>query len=165
MQYHTDYNISEKDMPGPKFYITCTFYVNDDYDGGEPIFWHKEKKVATEYKPYAGDVVIFPSGDPILHGVKKINSGDKYFIRLFWGWDYEGSEEWLKNAEKYGEEAWRKMETARMKKEIWNGKHHFDVVWSEEDLSKRIYQKSDESPSITPILSKNPKILMGKGHD
>ena len=165
MAYHTDFDTAQPEKPGFKFGITFCLYINDNYSGGEPVFWHKEKEVATEYKPYAGDVVIFPSGEPIYHGVRKITEGDKYFIRLFWGWDDPGTQAWWENANKYGKEAWQKMETARLKKEIWNGEHHFDVVWSKEELDLPKYVASEESPSITPIFSPNPLIRKGKGNE
>jgi hypothetical protein len=165
MAYHTDFDTAQPEKPGFKFGITFCLYLNDDYVGGEPVFWHKKLEEATEYKPYAGDIVIFPSDEPVYHGVRKIESGDKYFIRLFWGWDYPGSEKWWKNANKYGEEEWRKKETARLKKEIWEGQHHFDVVWDKDDLKLPKYKSSEESPCITPIFSSKPLVKKGKGNE
>ena len=60
---------------------------------------------------------------------------------------------------------WVAIRTARLKKEIWNGEHHFDVVWSKEELDLQKYVASEESPSITPIFSPNPLIRKGKGNE
>ena len=95
MQYHTDYIISEKDLPGDKFMITCTFYINDNYNGGDIEFYIDGDVV--NHKPKAGDLLVFPSQDPYYHGVKTIPDGNKFFVRNFVMFEYEGSEEWLKN--------------------------------------------------------------------
>lgn len=120
MVHHTDYEKIKADMPGDKFLVTCTMYLNDDFEGGEVEFLVDGKPYL--YTPEAGDVVIFPSGHPdflsedytYYHGVGAIKSGKKYFVRSFWMKPYEGSPEWLANRDKYGEEVWMKMEEARM---------------------------------------------------
>lgn len=112
MQYHTDYIISQKDMPGEKFHTTCTFYINDNYNGGDIEFYVNGDIV--NHKPQAGDIVIFPSGEPYYHGVKTIPDGNKFFIRNFIMFDYDGSSEWLANQKKYGAYKWSKMELERI---------------------------------------------------
>ena len=34
MHYHTDYRGFDSESPGKKYAITCTIYINDDYDDG-----------------------------------------------------------------------------------------------------------------------------------
>ena len=115
MQYHTDYVISEKDMPGNKFFLTCTTYLNDDYTGGEIEFLLDGETYP--YKPDSGDILVFPSGEPYFHGVKTITSGEKFFVRNFVFYPYAGSEEWLKNQRHYGAVRWAKMEEERLEEE------------------------------------------------
>ena len=115
MQYHTDYIIPEKDMPGNKFFITCTTYINDDYDGGDICFYIDEKFI--NHKPKAGDILIFPSTEPYYHGVKAITKGNKFFIRNFITHPFNGTEEWLENQKKYGAHTWAKMEEERLEYE------------------------------------------------
>jgi hypothetical protein len=115
MQYHTDYIISERDMPGRKFNITCTFYVNDNYNGGDIEFWINGDVV--NHKPKAGDLVVFPSTAPYYHGVKTIPDGNKFFVRNFVMVDYDGSPEWLANQKKFGAYKWSKMEWERIEEE------------------------------------------------
>lgn len=115
MQYHTDYIISERDMPGEKFHTTCTFYINDNYNGGDIEFYINGDIV--NHKPKAGDLVVFPSTAPFFHGVKTIPDGNKFFIRNFVMTDYDGSPEWLANQKKYGAYRWSKMEWARIEEE------------------------------------------------
>jgi len=112
MQYHTDYIVSERDMPGEKFHTTCTFYINDNYNGGNLEFYINGTIV--NHKPKAGDLVIFPSTQPYFHGVKTIPDGNKFFIRNFVMSDYEGSKEWLDNQKKFGAYRWAKKEFERI---------------------------------------------------
>lgn len=113
MNYHTDFVQSEKDLPGIKFGITTTFYLNDDYENGEICF--KVGEDILSHKPKKGDVIVFPSAPPHYHGVRKANGADRYMIRSFWQFDYEGSKEWIENEKKYGKEVWAKMEEDRIK--------------------------------------------------
>lgn len=115
MQYHTDYIVSQKDMPGPKFFITCTMYINDDYDGGDIEFFVDNKLI--NHKPKAGDILIFPSGEPYYHGVKLIENGYKFFVRNFVMIPYAGSEDWLENQRKFGAYRWARMEEERIDQE------------------------------------------------
>ncbi len=120
MTHHTDFVRIEADMPGNKFAITCTMYLNDDYEGGDIDFIIKNNHIT--YKPKAGDVLVFPSGHPdilsdghmYLHGVKRVKKADKYLIRCFYQIPYEGSAEWLANQEKYGKDVWADMEKRRI---------------------------------------------------
>lgn len=120
MAHHSDYELLKEEMPGDKFVVTCTVYLNDDYEGGGVEFL--ENGNAHLYKPKAGDVCVFPSGHPdylsekfrYFHGVEAVKSGKKFFVRIFWMKPYQGSEEWLANQEKYGEDVWAEMEKARI---------------------------------------------------
>ncbi|NDF29895.1 MAG: 2OG-Fe(II) oxygenase [Nitrososphaeria archaeon] len=137
MHYHTDYRGFDAESPGKKYAITCTIYINDDYDGGGLSFLKEDSGEVIDYKPEAGDIVIFPSGDPItgashyFHGVDRVDNGEKYFIRCFWSYDFEGTPEWHANKEKYGDE-WEKMDSERMKEEIHSGKWHKYLVKPDE---------------------------------
>ena len=165
MSYHTDYSPFKEEEPGFKFALTCTIYLNDDYDGGEVTFLNMDTKQVIEYKPYSGDVVMFRSGEPFYHGVNSVLNKPKYFIRLFWGWNYEGSEYWHSQVKKYGEQKWRKMDVARFKKEIHEGKWHKDVVWDEKELDHPRFKFTEEDPCLTPVYSPYPKIKRGKGNE
>lgn len=115
MQYHTDHITSEKDMPGEKFFITCTMYINDDYDGGDIEFYVDGNLI--NHKPQAGDILIFPSTEPYYHGVKTISNGEKFFIRNFVMTTFEGTKEWMANQLKFGAHRWAKKEFERLEYE------------------------------------------------
>lgn len=108
MNYHTDFIANDAESPGDKFGITAVIYPNDDYEGGEIAF----KVVGPDdtiaktlfYKPKAGDIIVFPSGHPYYHGVRRISGSPKYIIRLYWMYQFEGTEEWHELKEKYGDE-------------------------------------------------------------
>lgn len=90
MTYHTDYVYQDRFDDSWKFILTCTMYLNDEYAGGDLKFKLNDEKF--EYKPQAGDVVVFPSGHPELlseqgvffHAVGAIARAPKYFIRCFY---------------------------------------------------------------------------------
>lgn len=66
--------------------ITVNIYFNDDYDGGELVFYEPSLKLpnegnhikVAEYKPSAGDIIIFPS--LALHSVNQIIGADRFNI-------------------------------------------------------------------------------------
>lgn len=123
MNLHTDFIQTEKDWPGKKYLITTTYYLNDNYEGGEIVFKINDDYIT--YKPKAGDVIVFRSSDPYYHGVKKPLGADRYMIRNFWEYLYDGSPEWLKNQEKYGKDKWMEMEQERIK--VDRHKHSFEI--------------------------------------
>lgn len=161
MSYHTDYEKSKEEAPGYKFALTCVMYLNDNYDGGEILLLDTKTTQVIEYNPFAGDVVFFPSAEPYYHGVNKIFEGEKYIVRLFWGYDFPGSDEWHENEKKYGKEEWQKMHTAEVKRHFHEGTYHKEVVWDPEELNAKRFIKG-ERPTVTPYLSHHPIIRKGK---
>lgn len=161
MAYHTDYVLSKADEPGYKMGITCTMYPNDNYKGGEILFLNSETTEVIEYTPSAGDVVIFPSGEPYYHGVNKILEGEKYIVRLFWGYNFPGTDEWHENEARYGKEEWAKMQAEEVKRHFHEGTYHREVIWDPEELNSPKYIIG-ETPTVTPFLSKHPLVKRGK---
>jgi hypothetical protein len=140
MNYHTDFAFSLKDNPGKKSITTTTMYLNDNYLGGEVVYnieprlarpYYKRSEQFTEDEPYisgravytpeAGDVVVFPAGNPeylsddgyYFHCVNRVWAGDKYFLSIFSSYEYHGSEEYQAGVEEYGEELWTWLERRR----------------------------------------------------
>lgn len=124
MNYHTDYRQGKAKEPGDKFAITCVFYLNDSYEGGEISFriFNEEFTEFIEeinYKPSTGDVIIFPSKHPYYHGVRILTSGEKYILRSYWRYWYEGDPDLIKEKAKYSEEEWNKI-SKKIENEMWN---------------------------------------------
>lgn len=140
MNYHTDFAFSLKDNPGKKSITTTTMYLNDNYHGGEVVYnieprlarpYYKRSEQFAEDEPYisgravytpeAGDVVVFPAGNPdylsedgyYFHCVNRVWGGDKYFLSIFNSYEYHGSEEFQDGLEEYGEELWTWLERRR----------------------------------------------------
>jgi|DEB0MinimDraft_12_1074336.scaffolds.fasta_scaffold15660_2 hypothetical protein len=89
MSVHSDNSWTEgngleekKGIDHPTKYRTYSaiFYINDDYDGGEIYFpnW------GIEIKPKAGSLVIFPSNDEYVHGVKEVKNINRYSIAIWY---------------------------------------------------------------------------------
>lgn len=122
MNYHTDYAIGEWYWPNDKFFITCTTYINDDYDGGELRFFVDGEVIV--YKPKAGEVVVFPSGSPLypgthpyFHAVGQVENGEKFFTRTYVRHAWFKTKEWIEGEEKYGEEEWPEIAKALLKED------------------------------------------------
>lgn len=119
MTYHTDYIQEKHFLPGLKFHTTVLFYPNDNYEGGEISFLEVDNKKNIlwykDYKPKAGDVVVFSSRPPIYHGVLENKNAEKYIVRTYWRTNEEPTEEWKKGIEEYGEENWNKLQEERVK--------------------------------------------------
>jgi len=108
MKYHTDFQQDRANILELKFHTTCLFYLNDNYTGGEISFVilddsHEKILNIIDYKPVAGDMVIFPSNLPIYHGVKPITEGEKYIIRTYWQTMPQATVEWEQGVAEYGE--------------------------------------------------------------
>lgn len=56
--------------------VSLVTYLNDDYEGGEIFF----RLQGINYKPKAGDTVIFPSNFMYPHTAKMVNEGTKYSL-------------------------------------------------------------------------------------
>jgi predicted 2-oxoglutarate/Fe(II)-dependent dioxygenase YbiX len=67
---HTD---SFKDRPRA---VSCSFALNDDYEGGEFAFFNRELK----YKLKKGSCIMFPSNFMYPHEVMPVTSGTRYSI-------------------------------------------------------------------------------------
>lgn len=126
MHYHTDYQPEKAEARGYQFKLTCTMYLNDDYDGGELAFAlvndrnSPENAEKFDYKPTAGDILVFPSTHPFYHGVKRLRKGDRYFVRNFWLEYFPGTPEWLAGEAEHGEDLWAEMEKERESQYIKN---------------------------------------------
>lgn len=113
MSFHVDFIPETVKFPGEKFMITGCVYPNDDYEGGEIEFWADGK--AVKYKPKAGDILIFPSGNPLFpgdgrpyfHSVCPTGKGEKYLFRTFGKYTDPVTPEWEAGVSKYGEESWK----------------------------------------------------------
>jgi hypothetical protein len=138
MDYHTDTHEFNADSPGNKFVVTATMYLNDNYDGGEVSFLDEESGSVTDYKPKAGDVTVFPSGAPYYHGIKPIFGNERYLLRMFWFYRFDGTSEWHANKDKYGEELWQKMEDERMHLAFDSGEYHRVVIRPGETYDPRL---------------------------
>jgi predicted 2-oxoglutarate/Fe(II)-dependent dioxygenase YbiX len=56
--------------------ISCSFMVNDDFEGGEFAFFNRELK----YKLEKGDALLFPSNFMYPHEVMPVTKGTRYSI-------------------------------------------------------------------------------------
>lgn len=136
LAYHTDTHEFDTESPGQKFAITCTMYLNDDYEGGEVSFLNEDDGEVVTWKPSAGDVIVFPSHAPFFHGVHPVFDNHRYLIRTWWFWDYKGSNNWHENNKKYGSEIWQEMEKKRKREEFESGNWHRHIVFEGEDQSQ-----------------------------
>jgi predicted 2-oxoglutarate/Fe(II)-dependent dioxygenase YbiX len=67
---HTD---SFKAMPRA---VSCSFILNDDFEGGEFAFFDRKLK----YKLKAGDAIMFPSNFMYPHEIMPVTKGTRYSI-------------------------------------------------------------------------------------
>lgn len=158
MNYHTDYRLGRARFPGRKFEITCVFYLNGDYDGGEisfKIFNDDLTKLleVIDYKPSTGDIIIFPSKHPFYHGVRAITEGMKYIVRTYWRYDEDGDPELLRQKEKFlqshTEEEWERLAQDK-ENELWNRYQlKIDLASSNSETDENILNKV-RSLSIDP---------------
>ncbi len=67
---------------------SSVMYLNDDFEGGETTIL-KENSDETEYicKPKKGSVLIFRSDESCLHGVNKIEKGERLTLSMWFAID------------------------------------------------------------------------------
>lgn len=72
-QFYTTHTDSFKDRPRA---VSCSFALNDDYEGGEFAFFNRELK----YKLKKGSCIMFPSNFMYPHEIMPVTSGTRYSI-------------------------------------------------------------------------------------
>ena len=145
IKVHTDWHPHRGHWPGPKQIITYTFYLNDDYEGGEIDFIEEQENRMVTYKPRKGDVTIFPAGRPFWHAARAAKSGsNKIFIRVFAIKRYMGSDEWIYNSSTFGVEQWLEKEKEKVFDLLDNGINSRNIVYIGEDTATG----DDFSPTI-----------------
>jgi hypothetical protein len=140
MEYHYDEMPTEEFANKEHCLITITFYINDEYNGGEICFYDESSNKAYKYKPKAGDVTIFPSGKPFYHGVSEYSKSDRYFMRTFILYKSNGTKEWNDNYSLYGEDFIKK-ERDKTQKFIEDGMHNVTLVFPKQKVPYKIYGK------------------------
>lgn len=72
-QFYIQHTDSFKDRPRA---VSCSFILNDDYEGGEFAFFDR----ALKYKLKKGSCIIFPSNFMYPHEIMPVTSGTRYSI-------------------------------------------------------------------------------------
>jgi predicted 2-oxoglutarate/Fe(II)-dependent dioxygenase YbiX len=72
-QFYTQHTDSFKDRPRA---VSCSFALNDDYEGGEFAFFDRE----LVYKLKKGSCIMFPSNFMYPHEIMPVTSGTRYSI-------------------------------------------------------------------------------------
>jgi hypothetical protein len=75
-----EYKRHMDDGPKTPRRVSGLLYLNGDYEGGELEFPY----LNFTYKPYGGDLLLFPSGVPYMHAAKPVTSGTKYSVVSWW---------------------------------------------------------------------------------
>jgi hypothetical protein len=74
LSYHVD------SLSNPAVVFANVVYVNDDFTGGELHF----PEIDVTYTPRKGALIVFPSSDEYLHGVKPVGAGPtRYALPAF----------------------------------------------------------------------------------
>ena len=60
--------------------ISAVGFLNDDFKGGKLSF----DLMNFTYEPVAGDIVVFPSNFPYMHGSRPVIEGTKYSVVNWW---------------------------------------------------------------------------------
>lgn len=71
--FYTEHTDSFKARPRA---VSCSFILNDDFEGGEFAFFNRELK----YKLEKGDALLFPSNFMYPHEVMPVTKGTRYSI-------------------------------------------------------------------------------------
>jgi predicted 2-oxoglutarate/Fe(II)-dependent dioxygenase YbiX len=72
-QFYTTHTDSFAEDPRE---VSCSFILNDNFDGGEFVFFNQELK----YKIPKGSALMFPSNFMFPHEIMKVTSGIRYSI-------------------------------------------------------------------------------------
>lgn len=72
-QFYVEHTDSFKDRPRA---VSCSFALNDDYEGGEWAFFNREKII----KVPKGAAVLFPSNFMYPHEIMPVTKGTRYSV-------------------------------------------------------------------------------------
>jgi predicted 2-oxoglutarate/Fe(II)-dependent dioxygenase YbiX len=72
-QFYTQHTDSFKQRPRA---VSCSFILNDDYEGGEFAFFDRK----LTYKPKKGSCIMFPSNFMYPHEIMPVTKGTRYSI-------------------------------------------------------------------------------------
>jgi predicted 2-oxoglutarate/Fe(II)-dependent dioxygenase YbiX len=75
--YKLHVDTGPKDVVGSSRNLSITVVLNDDFEGGEFVFFEDQKKVV---KPSKGQVIVFPSNFMFPHEVCEVTKGTRYSI-------------------------------------------------------------------------------------
>ena len=153
MNYHTDEDKFDINNAGTKKIATTTIYLNDNYEGGEICIYDPVEKKVYAYKPKKGDVTIFPSGMMYYHGVMPFSGSDRYLIRMFSNYYYEGSDDFKALVNEIGWDAVHEKIKLDREKTWKNGGNLVNMVFPE---------TSSSNPNISSIYL-DEKVIYVKG--
>jgi len=135
LEYHVD------EMPEGAFdrvihqVVTVTFYLNDNYDGGEICFYDETENKAYKYKPRAGDVTVFPSAAPFYHAVERFQGEDRYFMRIFITYYSKDDEERI-NPENLLDESFVKSQEDKLNEFVENYTHTITLEFPDKKINQ-----------------------------
>lgn len=75
-----EYKRHMDDGPKTPRRVSGLLYLNGNFEGGELEFPY----LNFTYKPYGGDLLLFPSGVPYMHAAKPVTQGTKYSVVSWW---------------------------------------------------------------------------------
>ena len=75
------------DLNTSQRFVAMLFYLNDDFEGGETIFYPE-----MSIKPKKGSVVVFPPYWLFPHEGTPVTKGEKYIMSTYCLWDYNGQD-------------------------------------------------------------------------
>ena len=81
LSYHTD---TDADAAS----VTASFQINDDYEGGDMLFWREHK-----LDKHKNSIHVYPSSLVYPHEVTKVTSGTRYSVVVWFA--YDKGEQWL----------------------------------------------------------------------
>lgn len=154
MAYHVDRQPWQSGKGKYNHVLTLTFYPNDNYDGGNISFINLSNSIEKEfidnngntrkcimidepitYKPKAGDLTVFPSGQPFYHGVLPVSNGQKYLVRTFLTAYSPETNEWTQGLIDNGLEKMLELEKELIKKASAANEHQIMVFRDVNDLA------------------------------
>jgi len=77
LSIHDDAGVSKCDV------YSSILYLNDDYTGGEVVFYDDDRTKGTTYSPKTGTLLYFPGTEKYHHEVMPVRSGSRSNFVIF----------------------------------------------------------------------------------